>query len=138
MGLKQKVEDDTKRALKNQESILLSTLRMLISAIRNKQIEKRSKLAKGGTTEDLERFAELTDEEVIEVIRSEVKKRREAIIEYEKGGRKDLADKENMELLILQKYMPKELSDEEIEKIVEEILAGLGQVGSKDFGRVMG
>lgn len=139
MEFKQKIEEEVKRALKNQEPVLLSTLRMLLSAIRNREIEKRSKLVKGGgETADLEKSSKLTDEETTEVIRSEVKKRREAVTEYEKAGRKDLADKESQELTILQKYLPKELKDGEIEKIVQEVMAGLGQINPKDFGRVMG
>ena len=138
MSLKITIEDAARSALKNQEPVLLSTLRMLLAAMRNREIEKRSKLAKAGTTENLEKLAELTDEEAVEVIRSEVKKRREAIVEYEKGGRKDLADKESGELVILQKYMPQEILDTEIEKVVQEVVSSLGQIGPKDFGRVMG
>ena len=138
MGLKITIEDATRSALKNQELELLSTLRMLLSAIHNREIEKRSRLVKGRETDNLENLAELTDEEVLEVIRSESKKRREAIVEYEKAGRKESAEKEAAELKMLEKYLPQELADGEIEKIIREVVAGLGEVAPKDFGRVMG
>jgi len=146
MGLKITIEDAARSALKSQEPELLSTLRMLLSAMRNREIEKRTKLAKGGIAGDLEKLSILTEEEEVEVLRSEAKKRREAVVEYEKGGRKDLAKKENAELKMLEKYLPQELADEEIEKIVREVIGQLGEVSQKpfdkaqgrDFGRVMG
>lgn len=136
--MKIKIEDAARSALKNQEPELLSTLRMLLAAIHNKEIEKRTKLAKGGATGDLEKSSELSDGEVLEVIRSESKKRREAMLEYEKAGRKESAEKEARELKILEKYLPQELGDEEMEKMVREVIAQIGPVSEKDFGRVMG
>lgn len=138
MSLKTRIEDAARSALKNQESELLSTLRMLLSAIHNREIDKRTKLSKSGVTEDLEKLSELNDEEVIEVVRSESKKRREAVAEYEKAGRKESAAREAQELKILEKYLPQELGDEEIEKIVREVITQIGPVSEKDFGRVMG
>lgn len=136
--LKQKIEESVKTALKNHEGDLLSTLRMLLAAIQNREIEKRTRLSKKGGAADLEKESQLTDEEVVEVIRQEAKKRRDAIEGYEKGGRQEAAERERRELAILQSYLPQEISDEELEKIVGEVIAGLGAVTEKDFGRVMG
>ncbi|MDO8600178.1 MAG: GatB/YqeY domain-containing protein [bacterium] len=138
MTLKQKIEDDAKKALREHEGDLLSTLRMLLAAVRNREIEKRTKLSKRGGTENLEKESQLTDEEMVETIRTEAKKRKDAIEGYEKGGRQEAAEREKRELVMLQSYLPEEMSDEELEKIVGEVVGGLGEVTQKDFGRVMG
>lgn len=127
-----------RRALKNHEGDLLSTLRMLVAAVRNREIEKRTKLSKKGGAENLEKESILTDEETVEVIRAEAKKRRDAIEGFEKGGRHESAEKERRESEILQSYLPQEISDEELEKIVGEVVSGMGDVAMKDFGKVMG
>lgn len=127
-----------RRALKNHEGDLLSTLRMLVAAVRNREIEKRTKLSKKGGVENLEKESILTDEETVEVIRAEAKKRRDAIEGFEKGGRHESAEKERRESEILQSYLPQEISDEELEKIVGEVVSGMGDVAMKDFGKVMG
>lgn len=127
--MKERIQNDIKEAMRSKDELRLSVLRMLSSAIHNRELEKRAKTGKQ---------EELTEEETVAVIRSEVKKRRDAIAEFEKGGRKDLAEKESTELKILEKYLPQEISDGEIEKIVREVVAELGAVAPKDFGRVMG
>lgn len=127
--MKEKILADLKAAMRAKDERRLSVLRMLSSAIHNKELEKR---AKSGKAE------ELTEEETITVVRSEVKKRRDAIAEFEKGGRKDLADQESAELQILEAYLPQELSDEEIEKVVKGVVAELGVSDPKQFGRIMG
>lgn len=127
--MKDKILQDTKEAMRAKDELGVSVLRMLSSAIHNRELEKRAKTGKP---------EELTEEETIGVIRSEVKKRRDAITEFEKGGRKDLVEKESAELKILEAYLPQELSDEEIEKIVREVVAGPGETAPKDFGRAMG
>ena len=126
--LKEKIQNDIKEAMKAKDELKLSVLRMLSSAVKNRELEKR---AKSGKVE------ELSEEEVLASIRSEVNKRRDAIVEFEKGGRQDLADKESAELKILEAYLPQELSDEEVEKMVKEVISGLGEVTIRDFGRVM-
>jgi len=136
--LKENITQHIKEALRNKDILRLSVLRMLLSAMNNKSIEKRTRLAKSGSVAaDLEKLSELSDEEILEVIRSEGKKRRDAIEGFSKGGRTDLAEKESQELKILGEYLPKELSDEEIEKTIQEVVAGLGDVTQKDFGRIM-
>jgi len=107
--LHQKITDNLKTAMKAGQEFEISVLRMLLSALHNKEIEK-----KGKGQEPI-----LTDEEVIEVLTREAKKRREAAELYAKGNRNDLAEKETKELEIIKKYLPEELSEEEIEKIVK-------------------
>ncbi len=123
--LKVQIEDAARHALKNQEELLLSTLRLLLTAIHNREIEKRTKTGSG----------DLSDEEIIAIIRSEAKKRKDAITEFTRGGRQEAAQKEAAELAILEKYLPQELSDEEIEKLVQPLAAGRAFT---DFGAVMG
>ncbi|MGH7902370.1 MAG: GatB/YqeY domain-containing protein [Thermodesulfobacteriota bacterium] len=123
MSLRNKIPEDLKNALRNKNAVELSVLRMLQSAIRNKEIEKNK--------------SELTDEEVIEVITSEIKKRRESIEGYTKGRRQDLADRENSELEVLMKYMPKQLTEEEVREEVRKAIQESGINNSKELGKVM-
>ena len=141
MSFKEKITSDMKDAMRSHEELRLSVLRMALSSIKNREIEKKSSFAKAA--EDKESSLEasdggLTDEEVVKVLRSEAKKRKDSVVEYEKGRRSDLAEKEKKELAIIETYLPQEASDEEIEKAVREVLGQLGDVGPKDFGRVMG
>lgn len=139
MSLKQKIEADLKEAMKNKEELRLSVLRMLASALRNRQLEKRTKLAKDGTdSAKLEARSELEDDEAMEVVRSESKKRKDAAEGFERGGRAELAEKERQELLILQAYLPQELSDAELHKLVSEAIFETSASAMKDFGKVMG
>ena len=126
--LKEKTEADLKSALKQGDVLRVSVIRMFLSSLRNKVIEKRGKTGS----------EELTEEEVLAVLRSEVKKRRDSIQEFGKGGRQDLIDKETAELKILETYLPEEMPQEELEKIVKKIIGGLGPVSAKDFGKIIG
>lgn len=130
-NLEIQLEQEMHDAMKQHHEVLLSTLRMLRSAISNRKIEKRGKMAKAGDDAP----AELSNEEVLEVIRSEAKRRRDAVSEFTKAARTDLAEKEETELKILERHLPAELSDEEIEKLVQPLAAGRA---IDDFGRVMG
>jgi uncharacterized protein YqeY len=115
-------------------------LKLLKAAIFDREKEKRYKLSKEKTdfrSEELEKESTLTDQEVQEVILSEIKKRKEAIFEFEKGKRKDLVDKEKKEMEVLKKYLPEELSKEEIEKMAKEIIEKIGAKEIKDMGKVM-
>jgi uncharacterized protein YqeY len=124
MSLKEKIEEDLKNAQRERNELVVSVLRMLRASILNVEIAGMRK--------------EFSDEDILKVINSEVKKHKDSIIEYEKGGRADLADKEKKEMEILMKYLPAELSEEEIRKIVEEKIKELGAAGPGDFGKVMG
>lgn len=103
MNLKEKIQVDFKEAFKGKDEIRLSALKMLQAEIKNSEIAKRTNLAKAGES-DLEKKSRLNDDEVLKVISSEIKKRKKAIELYEKGSRKDLADKEKMEIEILLTY----------------------------------
>lgn len=103
MTLKEKIQIDFKEAFKKKNEIKLSVLKMLKSEIGNAEIAKRTKLAKAGES-DLEKKSQLNEEEILEVISREIKKRKKAIELYERGGRKDLADKEKAEIEILLTY----------------------------------
>lgn len=138
--LKKKIYEDLKSALREKKDVEVSVLRMLNSAIINREKEKRYKISKEKLIlkeEDLEKESRLNDEEIIEVISSEIKKRKEAILEFEKGKRKDLAEKENKEIEVLQKYLPKQLTEEEIKKLAQEIIEEIKAKEIKDMGKVM-
>lgn len=126
MGLKDKIDNDIKAAMLKRESRRLETLRMVKAKLLEKEVEKRV------TPEGM------TDEDEIQVLLTSAKMRKEAIEEYDKAGRKDLADKERAELEIIQEYMPKQLTREEIVKVVDQLAGELGAQGQKDFGRLMG
>lgn len=110
-------------AMKAREEAKVSTLRMLLSAAKNRQIELGH---------------ELTDEEVQEVIGKSAKQRRESIDAYRKGGREDLVKNEEAELAYLGKYLPEQMSEEEVEKVVVAAIETLGEVGNADMGKVIG
>lgn len=120
--MKDKVAEDMKRALKSGDKERLSTLRMLLSAIRYAEIEKHKPLA---------------DEDVLTTIGRELKKRHEATEEYRKGNRPELADKEQREAGILEAYLPPQLSDGEVRAIVETTIKEVGALGPGDIGKVM-
>ena len=124
--LKDKIQEDLKQATKARDELRLSVIRMLKSAIQYHEIQK------GGAG------YEATDEDVIEVIGREVKKRNEAIELYKKGGREELAQKEEKELEILKTYLPEQMSEGEVRKLVEEEIARTGASGMQDMGKVMG
>lgn len=133
MALIEKINDDLKAAMRDNDPLQLSVLRLLSAAIHNKEIEKRTRLSKEGKPPE-----PLTEEEVLAVVMSEAKKRREAIDSFEKGGRQELAEKERKELEILQGYLPEQLSREAVAKAVEEAIGSTGASGPKDVGKVMG
>jgi len=140
-NLKTKLREDFEKFLKEKKEIEVSTLRMLNAAIFNREKEKRYKLSKEKPElkeKDLEKESQLTDEEIVQVIFSEVKKRKEAILLFEKGKREDLAKKEKKEMEILEKYLPEQMSEEEIKKIAQEVIKKIGAKEPKDMGRVMG
>ena len=139
-NLKEKIEKDFKKALKEKNEIEISTLRLLKNEIFNREKEKRYKIAKEDPQlkeKELEKESQLTEEEIKKVILSEIKKRKEAISEFEKGKRGDLVEKEKKELKILKRYLPDLLSNEEIEKIVKEVIEKIKPQGMKDLGKVM-
>jgi uncharacterized protein YqeY len=122
MGLREKINADIKDALKSGAKDKVSALRMLSAALKNKEIDKRR---------------QLTDEEVIETIRTLIKQRKDSIEQFTKGGRQDLADKETAEAVLLEVYLPQQLTREELEAMVREAVAQTGAQGARDMGKVM-
>ncbi len=126
MKLKEQIQSDATKALKEKDELRTSALRMLLSAINNKEIEKKKK-EEG-----------LTEEEVVEVVSSELKKRKDAEKQFRDAGRTDLADKEKKEQEILSGYMPEQMSEEEVRKLAEGAVKKVGAETQSDFGKVMG
>ncbi len=125
MSLKQKIAEDQKSALKAGKKDELSALRMLSASIANKEIELRKK--------DIG----LSDSEVLDVINSEVKRRKDAILEYKNAGREESAQKEEFEMEVLKKYLPPEISDGDLIRIVRDGIREAGATSVADFPRVM-
>jgi uncharacterized protein YqeY len=123
MTLEEKIRLDLAKAIKKKNTIEVGTLRLLLAEIHNRQLQKQR---------------ELTEEDIVSVIRQQVKLRREAIEAYQKAGRNNLVDKESKELAILSKYLPQEMPPQDLEKIIKETIDQIGAKGLKDFGKVMG
>lgn len=120
--LLERLDQAFKESLKGQQEVALSTLRMLRTALKNRQVELRRPL---------------TDAEVQAVIAAQAKQRREAIAEYTKAGRMDLAHKEEEELRFLLSFLPPQLSEAELEAEIDRIIAEVGATSAKDLGKVM-
>jgi len=136
--LKEKIQADVKEALKAGDSKKRTVLNSLLSAIKNRELEKRSKFSKTGATNDLENASLINDEEAVEVISSEIKKRKEAIETYAQAGRPELAAQEQEELAVLMQYMPEQISDDAIRTEVKTAIETVHPQGPKDMGKVIG
>ena len=123
---KQKLQEELTRAMKAQDEVKKYTLRMLLSGINYYEIQKGG----AGYT--------ATEEDVLSVIQKEAKNRRDSIAEYGKAGRQDLVEKETAELNILQIYLPAQMSEEEVAKIVEQTITETGAASMNDIGKLMG
>jgi len=138
MALKEKINAEYKEAFKAKQEQKVSVLRMLNAAIKNKELEKRLKLGKTEISDaDLEARSQLTDEEVLAVIGSEAKRRKDSVSQYKEGGRPELAEQEDAELKILEAYLPEPMGEEEIRKNVQGAIKESGAVGATDLGKVM-
>jgi len=122
MTLRERLDEDLKAAMKAQDALKVSVIRLARSEIRNMEI------AKG---------APLIEDDVLQVLGREVKRRREAIEQFQKGGRADLVDKETAELQLLSEYLPQQLSEAEIVGIAQEVISELHAASKADKGRVM-
>lgn len=122
MSLQEQISAALKDAMRARDEVKMATLRLVLTAIKKREKEARSLLE---------------DQEVISVITSQIKQRRESIEQYRKAGREDLAQTEESELQILQGYMPEQVSEEEISNTLDEIIAEVGAVSMKDMGKVM-
>jgi uncharacterized protein YqeY len=140
MALKETIRENLKSALKEKRELEASVIRQILAAILNKEKEKRFTVSKAKpdiAEADLEKESNLTDEEITEVFSSEAKKRRESIVSFEKGKRQDLVEKEMKELEVIKKYLPEQLSEEELKKIVKEAVEKTGVQTIKEMGKVM-
>ena len=124
--LKDKLREELRQAMLAKDELKTSVLRLLLSAISYYETNK------GGAG------YEATDEDVLSVIEKEVKQRRDSIEQFEKGGRQELADKEKKELEMLQAYLPEQMGEEELRKIIDETLSATGAKTIQDMGKVMG
>jgi len=121
--LKEQIMADMKDAMRAKEKDRLGTIRLIQAAIKQREVDER---------------VELGDEQVLAVLDKMVKQRRDSITQYKDAGRDELAAKEEAELEIIQKYLPEALSDEEIDKLIEEAISASGAESMKDMGKVMG
>lgn len=122
MELKERLQEELKESLKAGEKERLSTIRLLLSEIKNAEIDKRG---------------ELTEEELLSVVAREARKRKEAIEEYGKAGRQDLVDKESFEYSILEEYLPAQMPEEQVRGMVKVAIEEVGASSPGDFGKVM-
>ncbi len=122
MALKDQLDQDLKSAMREKAQLRLDTIRMLKSAIKYREIELMKPLDDAG---------------VLQVVASEIKRRRDSVEQYRAGNRADLADKEEAEIALLQVYLPKQLSADELRAKVDEAVAKVGAQGPKDMGAVM-
>jgi len=118
----EKIRQNMKKALKERDKTTLSTLRLLLSEVKNEELRLRR---------------ELTEEEIWTLIQRGIRRRQDSIEQFSKGGRQDLVEKEEAEVAVLKKYLPPSLSEEELAKIVADLIAELGVKEKKEMGKVM-
>lgn len=123
MSLKEQISEDMKTAMRAKDSARLGTIRLLLAAIKQKEVDER---------------VTLDDTQVTAVIDKMLKQRRDSISQYEAAGRQDLADAEKFELEVLNGYMPQQLSADEVQATIAEVIAAVGATGPADMGKVMG
>ncbi len=122
MELKQTLLSDLKGAMKSKDSLKVDTLRLIVSEIKNREIDLRE---------------ELGDEAITALLTTQIKKRKEAASMFEKGGRTDLKEKEEKEMAIIQVYLPEQVGEEELKQRIQAVIAETGAQGPKDMGKVM-
>lgn len=122
MALRERLSEEMKEAMKAKDSLRLSSIRLIRSAVKNKDIELKREIA---------------EQEIVEVIATLVKQRRESIRLFSEAGRQDLVEKEEKELAVLLGFLPQQLSREAVAELVDRVIAECGAQGGKDMGRVM-
>jgi uncharacterized protein YqeY len=120
--LKERITEDMKAAMRASDKERLLTIRMLLAAIKQREVDER---------------IALDDAQVIAVLEKMVKQRRESIVQFEQGARQDLADKEKSEIVLLQSYLPAQLTESEVDAIIRDAIATTGAASIKDMGKVM-
>ena len=128
MSLREKISEQLNTALKNKDKTLVSTLRLILSAIKERDIANRS----------IEKKENIKDSEILKVLRKMRKQRQDSADFYKKGGRPELLEAEVAEIKIIDSYLPNQLSEEETKKICKEIIEALGASSIKDMGKIMG
>ena len=128
MSIRKKIEDNLQLALKEKNRTLISTLRLIMAGIKDKDIACRSKDNKEG----------IKDEDIKQLLKKMIKQRNESIEIYKKGNRNDLLEIENKEVQIISKFLPTQLNEEETNKICQEAINKVGATSVKDMGKVMG
>ena len=123
MSISEQVQKDMVGAMKARDERRLSTLRMVKSALKNKEIDKR---------------APLDDRESLQVLGTLIKQRKDSVEQFTKGGRQDLADKEAAEIAVIEVYMPKQMSEADAKAAIAALIKETGAAGPKDMGKVMG
>ena len=123
MTLKERLTEDMKSAMRGADKERLSTIRMAQAAIKQREVDER---------------ITLDDAQVITVLEKMVKQRKESVVQFEKGGRSDLAQKERAEIELLQSYLPAQLSETELDALIRDAIAATGATSVKDMGKVMG
>jgi len=122
MSLKNQITEDMKTAMRAKETARLGAVRLLLSAMKQREVDER---------------IELTDADIISIIEKMLKQRRDSIAAYESAKRDDLADIEKFEVTVLQTYLPQQLTEDEVKVILEKVVADTGAAGMKDMGAVM-
>ena len=128
MSLREKISEQLNTALKNKNKALISTLRLVLAAIKERDIANRTSEKKEGVNEV----------EIIKVLRKMKKQREDSVDLYRKGGRQELLDIEEAEIKILDSFLPKQISEEETKQICKEVIQSVGASSIKDMGKIMG
>ena len=128
MGLRAQINSALKTAMKEKDSVRLGTLRLINAAIKDQDIAKR-----GGEDD-----AGVSDADILNILGKMSKQRQESVRAYEEGGRLDLAEQEREEIVIIEEFMPKQLSDEEVEAAIDAAIADVGATSIRDMGKIMG
>ena len=128
MSLRKKINDQLNIALKSKKKILVSTLRLILAGIKDRDIANRSSSNK----------EEIEESDILNLLKKMRKQRQDSIELYKKGGRQELIDIENEEIKIIDSFLPKQLSDEETQKICEKVINEVGASSIKDMGKIMG
>jgi len=123
VSLKERITDDMKAAMRAGEKDRLGVIRMITSAIKQREVDER---------------ISLDDTQVLSVLEKMIKQRKESLVQFQAGNRPDLVDKESAEIVLLQSYMPSQLSDGEIDALITDAVAATGAASLKDMGKVMG
>ena len=122
MSLKEKLQEDLKSSMKNKDTLRKSVITLVRAAIKQYEVDNR---------------VELGDAEIIDIISKQLKQRNDSLIEFEKAGREDLVEETKSEIQVLKEYLPQQLSEEELEKIVIETIAEVGATSMKNMGKIM-